>query len=70
MRFTDDYTKDDYYADLQGEAGTVCPECGEECEPVEMDWGVGVYGNMHNWRWNSPCCEADMGDATDTRRLA
>jgi hypothetical protein len=44
----------------------ICSECGEECTGVAVDEGIGAYefwgakGVQHDWRWASPCCEAEV----------
>ncbi len=46
----------------------VCEECGEPCEVVAIDEGIGLYeygsisGVHHEWVWVSLCCEASVVD--------
>lgn len=53
-----------------GEEG-ICTDCGEPCHAVRIDVGIGPYeywgatGVHHDWRWLSPCCEAEMAPASD-----
>ena len=43
-----------------------CSECGETCQGILMDFGIGPYElwgskQVHeDWRWVSPCCEAEI----------
>lgn len=50
----------------------ICEECGKECEPVSVDFGIGSYeywgapGVHHDYQDVSPCCEAGMVEGGET----
>ena len=46
-----------------------CSECREPCEAILVDFGIGPYefqgtkGIDEDWKWVSPCCEAEVIDS-------
>ena len=62
---------DEDFSDEEGPMGEaapsgICESCGEECTAICVDDGIGPYefwgerGVQHDYRWASPCCEAEI----------